>query len=92
LVLNVKLTACDAALHVETGRFPPFIIRQIRILKKIWKLHLEKSNKSLLENVILSLRYYAESDINRTNWTSKVKHSFKKQDLVMFVFSGICKC
>ena len=63
----------DTALYGETGRFPLFLDRYIRITKYWLKIANSDYNNCIVKSVYLNLKEEIEKKENIVNWVSKVK-------------------
>lgn len=68
-LLNVKMSTCNAAVYVETGRFPLHVNWKMRIVK-YW-LKIVKSENCILENIYKKLLFDCEN--GEKNWLYNVK-------------------
>lgn len=71
-ILNVKMSTANSALYGELGRYPLYVVRQVRIVKYFLKLYVEKDYNCILSSTMNTLRYEAEN-CNFVNWASKVR-------------------
>lgn len=67
--LNVKMSTCNAAVYMETGRYPLCINWKKRIVR-YW-LKLVKSENSILENIYMKLLIDCEN--GEKNWLYNIK-------------------
>lgn len=72
-ILKVKVNTNNYALYGETGRFPLYIERYIKIIKYWFKISDENNTNCITKAVYIKLVADFESNINCKNWVSQVK-------------------
>ena len=66
------MSTSNSALYGELGRYPLYIVRQVRIVKYFLKLYVQKNYNCILSSTLNVLRNDAENK-NAVNWASKVR-------------------
>ena len=72
-ILGVKMNTNNMALYSETGRFPLFLDRYVRIVKYWLKIAKSDYNNCIVKSVYVTLTEGLEKNENIVNWASKVK-------------------
>ena len=72
-ILGVKMSTSNMALYSETGRFPLFLDRYIRIIKYWLKICNSDYSNCIVKSVYFMLKDRTVKNENIVNWVSKVK-------------------
>ena len=72
-ILGVKMSTNNMALNSETGRFPLFLDRYVRIVKYWLKIAKSDYNNCIVKSVYFTLTEGLEKNENIVKWASKVK-------------------
>ena len=72
-VLNVKINTNNYAIYGETGRFPLYIERHVRMIKYWFKISDVNNKNCILSTTYAKLLDAIQNDPNSSNWLSHIK-------------------
>ena len=93
-VLNIKINTNNYAIYGETGRFPLYIERHIRIFKYCFKISYENNTNCILATVYTKLLNELGNKLNCSDWLSHIKTVLDQYGFhnVWLAIQSVCKC